>query len=60
MGKPRKIGDHNRFEIEQDMKTMSRTEVCKKHGLDFAMLRREFGKAWERGPAVAKEQEAAS
>lgn len=58
MPKARKINDSNREQIAEDLKTMTRSAVCQKYGLDFHMIRREFGNAWTHGPQSTNQEAA--
>lgn len=53
--KPRKINDSNREQIKADLQTMTRSAVCQKYGLDFHMIRREFGNAWTHQPQTQEQ-----
>ena len=56
MPKQRKLADPEiRAKVEEALKTKTRNEVCKEFGLDYAMIRREFGNAWTHGPVAVTE-----
>jgi len=47
MPKTRKLQNPEiRAKAEEMLKTHSRAEICRELGVDYNMLRREFGNAW--------------
>ena len=58
MSRPKKINDANREQIRADLQTMTRFAVCTKYGLDYNMIRREFGNAWTHIPQSTNQEPA--
>lgn len=55
MSRPKKITDELKPKIAEALQTKSRKQVCAEFGLDYQMLRREFGNAWKQQVQPAPE-----
>ena len=56
MSKQRKLQNPElRAKVEEALKTKTRAEVCKEFGVDYFMLRKEFGNAWTHTPKAPTE-----